>query len=262
MFIGYVYTLTAADGTVCVFNSSSDPNFVGFLTDVGGLDSAEVRSGGEDNVEADGGRNWNSYFGRRPITFEGILPQSSEAVRQGRIEKLQRALNSAMRTDAVLSWIPADGITRYVLVRRNLPLRITGGVDKRFIFGLIAESHLIESTPAIVTSDAVAPLSVNATNSGNAAALPTVEITGATTSPVTVTIAGVTVARLNYAIPVGRKVTINFKAKTAVDDLGANHYDKIDFAVTTWAGIPPGATSAVASDKGTVLTVTHRHSWA
>ena len=258
--LGVTYTLTHPDGTIAVFNSPTDPNFVGYLTDIAGLDSPEVRESGDVYVERDGGINGNNYYGRRPVVFEGLIPQSSETLRQQRIEKIQRVTN-AMRADVTLTWTePHDGIQRRLLLRRQTPVRITGGVDKRFQVGLVSASHLIDSTALVAGSDAVAPLSLVVTNSGNAEAMPTLKIYGATTSPVTVTRGALTIFKLGYAIPAGRHAIANFSARTVVDDLGVNLYRYVDFAATTWAGLLPGA-QTVASDKGTRIDVEHRHSW-
>ena len=268
MFVGYVYTLAALEGAewvVAVFNDSSNPNFVGYLTGVDGLDSAEVRTSGDDYAEADGGYNGPAYFGRRPIIFEGILPQSTETIRQARIEKLERIGRIAMRQDAYMSWTPADGITRAIAFRRNGRWPITGLVDKRFIAPMIAASHLIESNSAFTLNDAAAPLSVAPNNAGNAVALPVVKVYNtsgvALVSPINIAIDGTTVLRLSYALPAGRRADIDFNARTAKTDTGTNLYRYIDFGVTQWAkGIPPGA-HTVTSDKGTALDVIYRHSW-
>lgn len=263
--LGITYTLTHPDGTIAVFNAPSDPNFVGYLTDIAGLDSPEVREQGDVYVERDGGINGNNYFGRRPIVLEGLIPQSAEALRQARIEKIQRVTN-AMRSDVTLTWTePQDSIQRRILLRRQAPVRITGGVDKRFTLGLVSASHLIESASTTTTTDNAAPLSMNVTNSGNAEAMPVVRVSnvggaGVTVSPLTVTIAGVTAYKLNYAIPVGRRVDFDCMARTVKDDTGANLYQYLDFAATTWKCLPPGA-SVAAADRGTILDVIYRHSW-
>lgn len=262
---GVTYTLTHPDGTIAVFNSPSDPNFVGYLTDIAGLDSPEVRESGDVYTERDGGINGNNYYGRRPLVLEGLIPQSAEALRQARIEKLQRASN-AMRVDATLSWTePQDGIQRRVLVRRQVPARITGGVDKRFVIGLVSASHLIESAAQVTTDPG--NLTANVTNSGNAEALPIITLThsgaaAATTSPTTVTIGGVVALKLNMAQAPGAQYQFDFAKRTAkqTSGAGANIYRFLDAVATTWKPLPPGL-SAVVSDKGTWLMVQHRHSW-
>lgn len=89
-----------------VFNDPLDPDFVGYLTEVTGLDSAEVRESAEDMVQADGGIHGNFYYGRRPIILNGkIVNFGGTDVRRVRMDKIMRA-SDAMRGDATLSWKP------------------------------------------------------------------------------------------------------------------------------------------------------------
>src|SRR4051812_1444081 len=104
---GVKMTLTGPDGTIAVFNDPTDTNYVGMLTNLSGLDSAEVRSSGEVIVGFDGGVQGPNYYGMRPVVLEGaVFGHASAAARNIKIERLLRAAN-AMRTDAVLSWIPS-----------------------------------------------------------------------------------------------------------------------------------------------------------
>lgn len=257
--IGTKYTLTGPDGTVVTFNDSADPNFIGHLTDIAGLDSPELtESGGGSYVERDGGYNGNSYWNRRPIVLEGSIAMSTTAQVDAKIEKFQRA-RRALRADATLAWTEADGIPRRLLLRLQ-NFRLAKGFPKTFVLGMISASHLIESSAEQTVTDNVAPLSLVPTNLGNDEAMPVIEVTGAGTTPLTITLDGSTILRMTYAIPAGRKVAIDWKNRTARDDLGANLYRYIDFSVTTWQGLPAGA-HTIACDKGTALTVRWRHSW-
>lgn len=142
--ISDIYTLTGVDGTIAVFNDSTSPNFVGAVTEVTGLDSAEVRESSEDLTESDGGAHGNFYYGRRPIVLSGkIYGHETIADRAIKIDKIMRASN-AMRGDATLSWKPADWATRTHVemmtpVRRQQPLRITGAWVKDFQLSLVSE---------------------------------------------------------------------------------------------------------------------------
>ncbi len=101
------YELVGPDGTRAVFNDTGDPNYVGMLSEVTGLDSAEVRESADDLVEADGGVHGYFYFGRRPITMTArIFGHASLLERQARIDLARRA-TLAMRSDASLLWKPA-----------------------------------------------------------------------------------------------------------------------------------------------------------
>lgn len=101
------YEILSPDGVRAVFNDTEDPNYVGMLTEVTGLDSADVRESAQDIVEGDGGVHGNFYFGRRPITMTArIFGHDSVAERTRRIDLARRA-TLAMRGDALLSWKPA-----------------------------------------------------------------------------------------------------------------------------------------------------------
>ena len=104
--IGAVYTLTGPDGSVAVFNDPSSPNYVGMLTEVTGLDSAEVRESASDMVEADGGAHGTFYLGRRPVVLNGkVFGHTTEVERSLRLDRARRA-SLALRGDAVLKWTP------------------------------------------------------------------------------------------------------------------------------------------------------------
>lgn len=70
---GVPFTVVGPDGTRAVFNNPADPDYVGFLTDVSGLDSAEVRENAEVVAGDDGGIHGDFFYGRRPIVFEGMI---------------------------------------------------------------------------------------------------------------------------------------------------------------------------------------------
>jgi hypothetical protein len=154
------YTLTGPDGTRAVFNNMLDRDYVGMLTDVTGLDSPEVRESADDLVQMDGGLHGDFFFGRRPITLSGIiLNPASVDDRDRRFTKIARA-SSAMRADAQLSWLTTAGEEQFVNVRRQQPLRVSGGWQKTFQIGLVASDPRIYSRAIKtddVTAEAIAP---------------------------------------------------------------------------------------------------------
>ena len=105
---GALYRLVGADGvSVATFNDPNDPNYVGMLTEVTGLDSADVRESASEMVEADGGTHGIFYLGRRPITMAGkVFGHQSIAERNLRIDRARRA-SLALRGDSTLSWKPS-----------------------------------------------------------------------------------------------------------------------------------------------------------
>src|SRR4051812_15412170 len=103
---GAIYSLTNGSWTA-VFNDPSDTNYVGMLTEVTGLDSAEVRENSTDLVESDGAVHGNFYMGRRPIVLNGkVFGHATIAARAARLDKARNA-SLALRSDATLSWNPS-----------------------------------------------------------------------------------------------------------------------------------------------------------
>lgn len=142
---GVPFTLIGPDGSRAVFNDDTDPDYVGLLNSVSGLDSAEVRENFDDRVEADGGVHGNFWYGRRPVVLEGLIRHTTAADRNAKEQKLLRASN-AMRGDAGLSWTPdGSSIARRILLRRQQPVRISGAWNKQFMVPLVAENAAIES---------------------------------------------------------------------------------------------------------------------
>jgi len=143
---GVKYTLTGPDGTTATFNDSTDPNYVGAISEITGLDSPEVRQNAESRSGLDGGIHGSFLYGRRPITITGQIANiTSGTDRNTKQTRLLQASN-AMRQDAVLSWTPEGGEEQFVNVRRAQPPRITGGWVKDFQLALIGEKAAILST--------------------------------------------------------------------------------------------------------------------
>jgi virginiamycin B lyase len=149
--LGTKYTLTGPDGSIATFNDPNDVNFVGSITEITGLDSPEVRENAENIVGMDGGIHGNFYHGRRPITISGtIYNVVSNEDRNFKVTKLLQASN-AMREDAILEWTPDGGERQFVKVRRQQPVRVTGGWSKSFQLLLVAADPRIYSTKLSTT---------------------------------------------------------------------------------------------------------------
>lgn len=105
---GARYKLVSPDGVTAIFNDPADPYYVGMLTEVTGLDSAEVRESASEVVEGDGGVHGNFYFGRRPIVLNGrVFNHTTISERTARLDLASRA-SLAMRGDSILSWKPSS----------------------------------------------------------------------------------------------------------------------------------------------------------
>lgn len=105
----------ALGNNVATFNDALDPDFVGIIEEITGLDGAEVRESAEDLAQSDGGMHGDFYLGRRPIVISGrSYGHATVAQRNARLDKLKRASN-ALRTDATLSWRPRERRENWVL---------------------------------------------------------------------------------------------------------------------------------------------------
>lgn len=183
---GTKFTLTGPDGTIATFNDTADPNDVGVLTNITGLDSAEVREAGDSLVEFDGGVQGPGYYGRRPVVLEGLVyGHGSAEARAAKLARLHKAAN-AMRGDSVLSWTPSvtGGVPVYLTLRKHQPLRVDGAWNKNFQAGMIAADPRIytettnTSISTLLTSATLAPI-----NNGNAESYPVYKLVGAITNP-------------------------------------------------------------------------------
>lgn len=269
-----IYTLTSALGDVAVFNDPLSANYVGMLTEVTGLDSAEVREASEELTEADGGAHGNFFYGRRPIVLNGrVFGHATQAARAVRLDRMMRASN-AMRGDAVLTWKPENWasvvhIPMQTFVRRQQPLRISGGWVKEFQLSLVSEYAQLFSVDVRQTAVTANGVAVSAENQGSGEAWPFISITGASTNP-TVTNTTSTPDQVLFTtgltLVAGETVQIDTFTHTAAFTSGprsgqsANRY--IDFGATVaWPRIARGINSFVLAGGGSMF-LTWRDTWA
>lgn len=184
---GCKFELIGPDGTRATFNDLSDPDDVGVLTNISGLDSAEVRYSGEDMVEFDGAVQGPNWFGSRPVVLEGLVyGHATKEERAAKLDRLTRA-SMAMRSDATLRWTPSGGVPIELKLRRQQPLRIEGGWNKTFIAGMVAADPRIVSQ-ALETAggdlDGAGETQLYAPNEGNADAWPIFALSGPVDQPV------------------------------------------------------------------------------
>jgi len=144
---GVPFTLEGPDGTKAVFNNEGSADYVGILSpESSGLDSPEVREDALSRVENDGGVHGNFFYDRRPVVLQGTIIASSATQRNERVEKLQRASN-ALRGNCTLKWTPTGGTERMLELRRQQPLRVTGGYVKEFMLPLVsADAFIVSAT--------------------------------------------------------------------------------------------------------------------
>ena len=267
---GIPVTLVGPDGTRAVFNNPSDPDYVGMLTNITGMDSPEVRESAEDLVEEDGGQHGDFFYGRRPIVVEGMVDNrplgplagmSETVVRNNRMTRLQRATN-ALRSDATMRWLPDGGNEQMVLVRRQQPLRISGGWNKSFQLALVSADYRIVSAALHETQFAPsASVLQSLRNVGTTSTLPVLTVFGPATNPTFYNFSAGGALVLNYALAAGHFITLDFAEKTATLDGVTNIYSAVDFVNSQWWPMVPGDNSIRWNATGTTGSSSLRVNW-
>lgn len=266
---GAIYTLTNGAWTA-VFNDPTSPNYVGMLSEVTGLDSAEVRENATDLVEADGGVHGPFYMGRRPIVLTGkVFGHATVAARDVRLDRARNA-SLALRTDATLAWTAASGAAVFVPVRRQQPFRETEGWNKAFQIPLVSQYAQIFGSTLKTAASVAAGTGRVVENQGNFPAYPLIRITGISGSTTTVTDGnGGTFKTLNtLTIASGETVEFDMLNHTGTFIAGARNGQSatryIDFtSITQWPAVVMGNnTFTLASGAGGSMVVVHRDTWA
>lgn len=261
---GVKHTLIGPDGTTAVFNDDTDPNYVGMLTETTGFDSPDVRENADDLVEMDGGLHGNFFYGRRPITMSGLsFGHESAAERNMRMTRLMQATN-AMRADATLLW-QADGgaPTQFMTLRRQQPLRITGGWNKEFQIAMVAADPRIYSAELHSATVGASQASgsdgmsfdmgfdmdfglasvtgqVLIENVGNHTSYPIITVKGPGTNPAILNATTGQVISLFYTLGADETFVIDTLNRTVKLNGTVNRYSVIDFNATSWWGLLPG----------------------
>lgn len=263
---GAVYTLTTGNVSA-VFNDSTSANYVGLLTEITGLDSAEVRESSSDLVEADGGAHGSFYYSRRPIVLNCTVGgHASVAERSARIDRARRASN-CMRVDGQLAWTAASGAAVFTTVRRQQPFRESGAWVKTLQIALVSEF-------AYIFGQALKSGGYGSSqeNRGSAPAYPLLTINGSSANPsvaMTTTGSSGTQTFSTTALTLGSDETVVFDMfrHTGVFTAGArngqsaNRY--INFATTQWPYLEGnGYTQTFALSGGGSGTVSYRDTWA
>lgn len=292
--IGAVYTIVGADGTTAVLNSPTDPNFVGYIREIGGLDSADVRESSEDIPQGDGAIHGSFYAGRRPVTIEGFIHADGDnaSVRNGRVDRLLRA-TLALRGDSLLKWTESGGVARQLSLRRQQPTRISKLRPKDFLVAMVAADPRIVSQAinsgsvsagALTTSGFNFPLnfpldfmevaglagSISATNAGNGepggpGALPWFRVDGPITNPRIRNNTTGKEIRIIGSLSSSEYLLIDSRDHTIKLNGSIDRYDLLDFANSEWWELQSGANDvrllSAAYSAPAALTIYWRDSW-
>lgn len=264
----YVLTLGGARVT---FNDPSDADNVGALSDITGLDSAEVRESAEDLVQADGGAHGNFYWGRRPIVITGVTyGHATDAIRDERLDRIRRA-SAALRSDAILQWqnTPTGStLSMQTWVRRQQPLRLTGGWNKDFQISLVSQYAPLFGAALKNPIHTNASPSFTTENQGDWPSYPIIRIQGPTLNP---TITNTTTGRLmkfttGFTLSAAQYADLDVVNRTLTRNDGTSLNSSIDFVLSTWPTVDKGNntfTMTGTSQTGvTALSLYFRDAWS
>lgn len=267
--LGATYSIIGPDGTEAVFNDSTHPNFVGWLREIGGLDSPEVRLEVAPLGGADGAFLTSpGYYGARPISMGGVLAPSNASDVNQREEQLRRATD-ALRGDCILSWWPAGQNEMQIGCRRAEPLRITPGRPRQFQISLVAPDpriYSVEQVTRIVTWAQDPSMSIQVGNAGTAYAPVVIRLTGPIASPrIILGATGEELSFQGYTLGAGETLVVDTARKTIQVD-GMNAYQHLVFASSSWWMLPPESAPIVRVQGGqqsaaTTLRLEYRHAW-
>jgi hypothetical protein len=258
------YTITSPAGVVAVIQDPTSPNFVAFLDEngVSGLDGAEVRESADLVVAGDGGHHNNFYQGRRPFTFELLIPVFAIApagTLNQRIDRLEQATR-AYRADGNVRWFETgSAIERALWFRRQQPYRVTGTSPRSALVALVSAEDRVLSW--VEHSSGSSPV----TNGGDADSFP--RFTFTPTGTVTITRTGGDVPNPGSAPFVtltglggGGAVTLDFKARTITQG-GLIKRSALSFPSSTWWALKPGSNTFTISGVSAGWTIYWRDAW-
>lgn len=269
--LGCKYVLLGTDGTTrAVFNDPTDTDYVGMLTEITGLDSAEVRESSDDLVMADGGQHGQFWYGRRPITMTiQVANVTGNVDRDTKLDKLRRASN-AMRADALLSWQnnpTGSNPSMQTWVRRQQPLRISGGWIKSVQLALVSQYAPLFSSTSNTSAATASGTPLVIENKGDYPSYPVIRISAAgstATNPQVAVTGGGTLKTTGLSISGSGANYVDFDMlnHTAVRNDGVSMNRYIDFAnITAWPALAKGNNTFTLTGGGT-MTVFWRDAWS
>lgn len=293
--LGCRYILTNPPNTdyFCL-NDPSDPNFVGYVTDITGLDDAGVRENAQVVVAGDGGYHGPFWRDRRPWTMSGIIwPTLPVLARDLAQERMQGILGQCMQADGGMYWTPADGEERMVTFRKQQSVRIAKGqsnVEKTFQIACVNADYRIMASSQQTQSKYGGNIDSNnrwstdpsgtgtlwTWNSGNTTAGVYFQIDGPING---FTLNNITTGKIfvcHTSVYPGGVLYVNLlnQYPTVSDDAGNIFYGDIDPVYTNWdIGVIPGNNAwslvewypqgpdAWANSASTALHVSWSDSW-
>lgn len=275
----YIYNPSVSQ--YCALNAPADPNFVGYVTDITGLDDAGVRENAQVIVAGDGGHHGPFWRDRRPWTLSGIImPTFPLLARDKAQELLEGILGQAMQADGYLTWTPADSIQRMLAFRKQQPVRITKGqsnVEKLFqVAAVTADFRVVAWQVSTLSASNNLPggtgAQIIAQNLGNADAAPKFVLSNKSTG--NIVIQNVTTNKSlvldNPPLSGGDAITVDLTGPypTIIEqNSGLDYSGYLDALQTDWT-IALAGVNSVANGNNTFnvtgvtsCTLSWRHSW-
>lgn len=250
--------------SVASFNDPEDADFCGVLTEITGLDSADVRDTGDVNAGADGGWTGTNFYGRRPITMTGTMyGYNTTAERNAQMAKI-RGASDAMVGNGILSWLNTDAGAPWMgtTFRRQQPTRFSGGWIKTFNISLVSSvAPLLDLTPTLTPSYLATTI---VENRGDYQFLPPLQINiqGPTSGTLQIvnSDAGGSIAFLpGYTL--GTEYVVVYpqtrQAYNVTTSTWVTQY--IDFVNSTWFGLQHGNNTITASSGA--LQILYNSAW-
>lgn len=285
-----IWEVRAPDGSRAIFNDPNDVDYVGVLTDATGFDSPEIREAAEDLVQMDGGIHGDFFYGRRPLTMEGMILNPASAMdRNVRMNKLTKACR-ALRQDATISWTLDGGYKQFVKVRLQNGPRYAGQWQKTFQVGMVAEDPRIYSDTLYartVAAGGVAEITDRSydkrydygygagqitgqlvlANNGNALSWPVITVFGPGVNPTVTNATTGESIKVIYTLGASEYLVIDTNPlfRGVLLNNQASRYSAIDFLNTEWWGLAPGLNDTRLTfssfSTGAAMTISYRDAW-
>lgn len=283
------YELTTPDGGRAVFQDSTDPDFVGYLREISGLESADTRTSVEDRPGEDGSNFGDFLHGPRIVTFDGFIQTGLTAEeRNVKISKLTRATR-AMRSDGTLRWTESGRDETMISFRRQQRPVISNRLPKNFLVALIAKDPRIvgttEQTLVIpITGSAQGsgfsfpfsfPLAFQAgstpagqnfvLNEGDGPARVRLKVEGPIVNPVIRNETTGQELRLIYTLGAAEYLLLDSSDHSILLDGTSTRYGALDFEDSEWWDLDPGSNDirlfSTSYSNPAALTVYWRSTW-
>lgn len=242
------------------------------LTDIDGLQDADVRDQREPLPQAHGEAAYNSFYGGKTITFTGKIRAYSLSKLRDMQEAMRMAFSELEEKPLTISSNFSEE-TVWINCRKNAPISMresqVGHLFTRdFLITLRASDPRFRSVlrPNVnwAPSGSSFP-SKSVYNNGNFKAQPTIELTGPMINPTVTNVTNGESLTLVATISVGQKYIIDTQKGTLKTDTGDNKFSTLDTS-SDWITVDPGENIFTISATGIVAVssfanIIYYHTW-